>query len=64
MTNIIQRFIAFLLVLCIPIFAIAGCTNNDVANAANQVTTNGAYSIDTKTTVPEGKLDVYMLDIG
>ena len=64
MTNRIQRFIAFLLVLCIPIFAIAGCTNNDVANAANQVTTNGAYSIDTKTTVPEGKLDVYMLDIG
>ena len=66
MTNIMQRFIAFLLVLCIPIFAIAGCTNNDVANAANQVTTNanGAYSIDTKTTVPEGKLDVYMLDIG
>ena len=40
MTNRIQRFIAFLLVLCIPIFAIAGCTNNDVANAANQVTTN------------------------
>ncbi len=36
MTNRIQRFIAFLLVLCIPIFAIAGCTNNDVANAANQ----------------------------
>ena len=49
MTNRIQRFIAFLLVLCIPIFAIAGCTNNDVANAANQVTTNanGTYSIDT-----------------
>lgn len=66
MTNRIQRFIAFLLVLCIPIFAIAGCTNNDVANAANQVTTNanGTYSIDTKTTTPEGKLDVYMLDIG
>ena len=40
MTNRIQRFIAFLLVLCIPIFAIAGCTNNDVANAANRVTTN------------------------
>ena len=66
MTNRIQRFIAFLLVLCIPIFAIAGCTNNDVANAANQATTNanGAYSIDTKTTTPEGNLDVYMLDIG
>ena len=66
MTNKIQRFIAFLLVLCIPIFAIAGCTNKDVANAANQATSsaNGAYSIDTKTTTPEGKLDVYMLDIG
>ena len=38
MTNKIQRFIAFLLVLCIPIFAIAGCTNKDVANAANQAT--------------------------
>ena len=36
MTNKIQRFIAFLLVLCIPILAIAGCTNKDVANAANQ----------------------------
>ena len=35
MTNKIQRFIAFLLVLCIPIFAIAGCTNKDVANAAS-----------------------------
>ena len=66
MTNKIQRFIAFLLVLCIPIFAIVGCTNKDVANAANQATSsaNGAYSIDTKTTTPEGKLDVYMLDIG
>ncbi|MBS5710244.1 MAG: MBL fold metallo-hydrolase, partial [Veillonella sp.] len=66
MTNKIQRFIAFLLVLCIPIFAIAGCTNKDVANAANQATSsaNGAYSIDTKTTTPEGHLDVYMLDIG
>ena len=66
MTNKIQRFIAFLLVLCIPIFAIAGCTNKDVANAANQATssTHGGYSIDTKTTTPEGKLDVYMLDIG
>ena len=55
MTNKIQRFIAFLLVLCIPIFAIAGCTNKDVANAANQATSsaNGAYSIDTKTTTPE-----------
>ena len=44
MTNKIQRFIAFLLVLCIPIFAIAGCTNKDVANAANQATSsaNGA----------------------
>ena len=65
MTNKIQRFIAFL-VLCIPIFSIAGCTNKDVANAANQATSsaNGAYSIDTKTTTPEGKLDVYMLDIG
>lgn len=66
MTNKMQRFIAFLLVLCIPIFAIVGCTNKDVANAANQATSsaNGAYSIDTKTTTPEGKLDVYMLDIG
>ena len=37
MTNKIQRFIDFLLVLCIPIFAIAGCTNKDVANAAPAV---------------------------
>ena len=45
MTNGIQRPKAFLLVLCIPIFAIAGCTNNDVTNATNQVTTNanGTY---------------------
>ena len=59
MTNKIQRFLAFLLVLCIPIFAIAGCTNKDVANAANHATSsaNGAYSIDTKTTTPEGKLE-------
>ena len=44
----------------------AGCTNKDVANAANQASSsaNGGYSIDTKTTTPEGKLDVYMLDIG
>ena len=49
MTNKIQRFIAFLLVLCIPIFAIAGCTNKDVANAASQTSasTNAGYSIDT-----------------
>lgn len=66
MTNKIQRFIAFLLVLCIPIFAIAGCTNKDVANAASQTSssTNEGYSIDTKQTNPEGHLDVYMLDIG
>ena len=52
--------------LCIPIFAIAGCTNKDVANAASQTssTTNEGYSIDTKQTNPEGHLDVYMLDIG
>nr|WP_233542442.1 hypothetical protein [Veillonella sp. AF42-16] len=55
MTNKIQRFIAFLLVLCIPIFAIAGCTNKDVANAASQTSssTNEGYSIDTKQTNPE-----------
>ena len=66
MTNKIQRFIAFLLVLFIPIFAIAGCTNKDVANAASQTSssTNEGYSIDTKQTTPEGHLDVYMLDIG
>ena len=66
MTNKIQRLIAFLLVLCIPIFAIAGCTNKDVANAASQNNTsvNEGYSIDTKQTNPEGHLDVYMLDIG
>ena len=66
MTYKIQRLLTFLLLLCIPILAIAGCKSTDVANAAtNTVTTSSKeYSIDTKTTTPEGHLDIYMLDIG
>lgn len=55
-----RRIILFLLALCIPLLVLAGC------GITNFPTTQvgGAYSIETKQTTPEGRVDIYMLDIG
>lgn len=59
--NYMRRIILSLLVLCIPLFLLAGCSVGELSNATQ---ISGAYSIETKQTKPEGRVDIYMLDIG
>ena len=62
----IQQILVLLIALLVPLFAIAGCSSRDVSKAASAVSSSvqSGYSIDTNQTTADGRVDIYMLDIG